>query len=92
MQDAGEAALWPELGHCVCGDLSREEVVSAVSDCAGTTVEQMLARSISPGCVVCGLCEQTRCDEMRGKCGQVSRQHHTGDFPPPGLLIRLRQC
>jgi hypothetical protein len=65
MQDAGEAALWPELGHCVCGESSsREEVNSAVSGGDGMLVEQMLAGSIWPRCVVCGLCEQTRLDEL----------------------------
>lgn len=34
--------------------------MSAVSGGDGTIVEQMLAGSISPRCVVCGLCEQTR--------------------------------
>jgi hypothetical protein len=94
MQDAGEAALWPELGHCVCGELSREEVIFAVSGGDEMTVEQMLAGSIWPRCVVCGLCEQTRLDELWEKRRQVSRQHRAGDLRSPShasLLVRPRQ-
>lgn len=91
MQDAGEAALWPELGHCVCGESSREELKSAVSGGDEMNVEQRLAGSIWPRCVVCGLCEQTRLDELWEKCRQVSRQHRSGDLPAPSLLIRPRR-
>ena len=46
------------------GESSREEVISVASGCDETIVEQMLAGSIWPRCVVCGLCEQTRLDEL----------------------------
>jgi hypothetical protein len=55
---------------CVCGESSREEVISAVSGGDGTIVEQMLAGSIWPRCVVCGLCEQTRLTSCERNVGR----------------------